>query len=360
MKSTILLTMLCSFGVHAAEYIVVVNPLAKNKLNLQAKTYKGFTVKETFQAFDRDLAVVDIADEKNFKQTFFPNYFAYLEKNQTYKLMAGAKRPPVIDVTDWDPKPVITNDPDYYKLWAILNFGQKLQQTGVKKMDSSIGQAWGFTQNAKKVLVGVMDTGIDYRHKDIAANVWVGPDKNHGYNAVNPGLDTYDDNILSHGSHVSGTIAAIPNNKTGIAGIAWNAKIVPVKIFKKDSTTTTAVILRGLDWFAQHPEIRVINHSWGGGEYSKLMDEAFKKLDSAGVVNVLAAGNSNSNIDLYYDYPGSFNLPNAIIVAAHDSKGVKPTFTNYGPNRVDIAAPGVDIYSLATGNSYQSLTGTFS
>ncbi len=356
---TILLSLFFSTSSLAAEYVAIIDPNAAKLIDQKTKEKNVFSIKEKFRAFNQEMAILEIADEKEFKKNYVPNLFSYIEKNKSYKLLADSVAPPKIDVTDWDPKPVITDDYSYTKLWGVLNFGQKLEQTGTKKMDASIAQAWGYTQGARKVLVGVMDTGINYKHQDIAAKVWVGSNKKHGFNAVIPEFDTYDDNKLNHGTHVSGTIAAIPNNKIGIAGVAWNATIVPVKIFYKEGTTTTAIILKGLNWFYKNPNIKVINHSWGGGEYSKLMHDAFKILDSAGVINVFAAGNSNLNIDVSPSYPGSFNLANSIIVAAHDSKGKKPTFSNFGKRRVDIAAPGVNIYSLYLGkNSYQSLYGT--
>jgi subtilisin family serine protease len=359
-QKVLFLSLVLSTAAMAEEYIVEVSPMAKAKLKLEEKTYKHFNVKKTFRAFDRDLAVIDVADESAFKQNFMPNYFSYMEKNLRYEMTKAPARP--TDLSAWNPKPVMTNDPSYTELWAILNFGQKLQQTGVKKMDSSIGQAWNYTANIKKVYVGVMDTGVDYKHKDLAANIWT--TKNpagkifHGYNALAEKYDVEDDSFFYHGTHVAGTIAAIPNNKIGIAGIAWNAIIVPVKIFSGDSSTDSAAVLKGLNWFYQHPEVKVINHSWVGAGESKLVKEAFKKLDDAGVINVFGAGNSSTNIDQVPVYPGAFNLKHGIIVAAHDSRGKKPEFSNYGKNNVDIAAPGVDILSLSGGSKYRSLFGT--
>jgi subtilisin family serine protease len=350
-------------GVFAQEeYIVEINPMVAKKLNLKEQKYKTFTVKKMFTAFNRELALIEAPNEKTLK-SLTPNYFSYMEKNQKYTRTAIAKDPARPgDLTGWDPKPVMTNDASFTRLWGVLNFGQKLQKTGIKQMDAGVAQAWPLTKDAKRVLVGVMDTGVDFKHPDLAPNIWTRKDSSgkifHGYNTFSDKLDVVDDSYFTHGTHVSGTIAAVPNNKKGIAGIAWNATIVPIKIFQGDSATDSVAVLKGLNWIYNNPEIKVVNHSWIGAGESKLVSEAFRKLDDAGVINVFGSGNSGIDIDKYAVYPGALKLKHGIIVAAHDSRGLKPEFSNYGSTNIDIAAPGVDIYSTCLKTKFCSLFGT--
>ena len=215
----------------------------------------------------------------------------------------------------------------------------------------------------------MLDTGIDVRNPDLAGRIWTNPNPYgdpgyygdvHGWNFVTNTNDVQDNN--SHGTHVSGVIGAWSNNGVGVAGINWNAQIMPVKILDANGNGTTDAAVAGI-YFAVNHGARVINASWGGGDYSQAMIDALNYADSRGVVFVTAAGNGNSqtnigaNNDSVPTYPASYRLPNEIVVAAVDQAGNLASFSNYGPNTVDLAAPGVSILSTVPGG-YASFSGT--
>ncbi len=225
--------------------------------------------------------------------------------------------------------------------------------------------AWNLSRG-QGVVVGVVDSGADYRHADLAANVWSNPgeipgnhlDDDHngfvddvrGWSFVTckeydvdhckmpstPGNDPLDDN--GHGTHVAGTIAAVGNNGRGIVGVAPEARIMPVKAFNSQgvgltSETATALLYAGMNGAA------VINNSWGCGFCPSvpLHEDVLRTLDALGVVTVWAAGNSAS--DVRYRSPQNLHDPKPIVVAASNEDDEPTWFSSFGP-AVDVAAPG--------------------
>ncbi len=344
-------------------YIVEAN---SSPSSFRTKLYQGanLEIQESFQAFEKDYVVVngELPNIISLKQS---GHISRYEKIVSFHLTGGS-RPPngpsYNDIKHLDPKPLIPSDSSFGRLWGILNYGQKLQETGRKDMDSKVAQAWTIKTDASDVVVAVFDTGLDIKHEDIHSNVWWSTENGksiYGYNAVSDRFPPDDDHALGHGTHVSGTIGATGNNSVGINGVAWKVKLLPIKIFAKDSASSTPVILKALDWAWQHrDEIDVINHSWIGAENSNFIREGFERLDDHGIINVFAAGNNGASLDDYPMYPGAWPLRNSILVAAHDSRGQRASFSNYSDSVVDLAAPGVDIFSLNPGNSYRSLYGT--
>jgi subtilisin family serine protease len=345
------------------EFIAIITPKFKARISRGEATFNEFKIEEHFTAFEQDLVKLRAKNMQILRS--LPEYFLRVEKNQTFKIINFDKRPSLPspdELLDWNPLPVMTNDSEYSRLWGVLNYGQKLQKRGIKKMDAAIGQAWNFTKDLRSIHVGVMDTGVDFKHPDLAEKIWKTTNEYgrvvHGFNALSTTLDVTPDDYFTHGTHVAGTIASVHNNKRGIAGVAPNAIIVAVKIFSKDGATDSVAVLKGLDWIYNHPEIRVINHSYVGTENSQIMEAAFKRLDDNGVINVFGAGNSGANLDRVKVYPAAFNLKHKIVVGAHDSQGKRPSFSNYAEEAVDISAPGVDIYSPCMKTKYCSLFGT--
>jgi serine protease len=191
-------------------------------------------------------------------------------------------------------------------------------------------QAWDISKSAGTQTVAVLDTGVDAGHPELSGRILP------GYNALNKTTNTNDDN--SHGTMVAGIIAANTNNGRGVAGVAWNARILPVKVLNAEGSGSDSSVVAGINWAASHGA-RVINMSLGGSSYNSVMHDAVKNAVAKGIVVVAASGNEYSNAP---HYPASF--PETISVGATDNNGVLTTFSSWG-DTVDITAPGWHILS---------------
>lgn len=267
-----------------------------------------------------------------------------------------------------DEPQVIMNDPAINQAW------------GLKKADAS--RAWEVSQGDKRIVVAVIDTGIDVRHEDLKANLWtnpgeIGKDKNgrdrskngidddangfvddvHGWNFVSNNHDLTDNH--GHGSHIAGIIGAEAGNGTGIAGIAPKVSLMILKYYdpkvpKTDNLKNTVEAIR----YAIKQRVNVINYSGGGTEFSKDEHDAIEEARQAGILFVAAAGNERSNSDKFKYYPADYELSNIISVTAIDPGTEVLPSSNYGIETVDIAAPGQNILSTLPNNSYGYMTGT--
>lgn len=210
-------------------------------------------------------------------------------------------------------------------------------------------QAWNSTTGQNKI-VAVIDTGVDYNHPDLHNNLWNDGSGNYGYNFSEGNSNVMDSN--GHGTHVAGTIAAVTNNGIGIAGIAFNSKIMALKIFPNAYDTVCA---NAIVWAANHGAT-VLNNSWGPKKRNPsnpVVEAAIDYAYSRGCICVFAAGNSNDDVQYY----SPANYQNTISVGAIDSAKNRASFSNYG-KLVDVSAPGVDILSLKIGGTYQYMSGT--
>ena len=262
----------------------------------------------------------------------------------------------------------IPNDPSFPKLYALNNSGQ----TGGKfDADIDAPEAWDYTTGTGQTVVAVIDTGVDYNHDDLRANIWVNSgeiagngldddgngyiDDLHGYDFANNDSNPMDDN--GHGTHVSGTIGAVGDNGLGVVGVNWHTKIMALKFLDESGSGYLSNAIRALD-YAVANGARLSNNSWGGGGYEATLGMAIARASSVGHIFVAAAGNSASNNDVTASYPASYAYENVVAVAATDQNDNLASFSNYGASTVDIAAPGVSIYSTLPGNSYGSYSGT--
>jgi subtilisin family serine protease len=243
------------------------------------------------------------------------------------------------------------------------------RQWGIDKI--SAPDAWNKSTGSKNVTVAIIDTGVDYNHPDLSANMWknsgeipangIDDDGNgvvddvFGFNAINTSGDPMDDH--GHGTHVAGTVGAVGNNGLGVAGVAWNVKLMAVKFLGASGGGTTFQATAAIN-YAVEMGADIINASWGASSSSSILADAVKDAVDAGVLFVAAAGNSGLNTDQKAHYPSGYDYPGVIAVGASDSSDGLASFSNYGSNTVDIAAPGVGIISTFTGGRYASLSGT--
>ncbi len=261
------------------------------------------------------------------------------------------------------------------QLEALPNDPGMNQLYGMTKINASA--AWNLTTGSRSVVVGVVDTGIDYNHPDLAANVWTNPgeiagngidddhngfvDDVHGYDFVNNDSNPMDDN--GHGTHVSGTIAAVGNNSLGVVGVNWNTSVMALKFLSASGSGYVSDAVRAINYATMmksryNVNVRVLNNSWGGGGYSSALDAAISASNSAGILFVAAAGNSGTNNDATPQYPANYSAGNVISVAATDQNDSLASFSCYGASTVDLAAPGVGIYSTVPNNRYAVYSGT--
>jgi len=260
------------------------------------------------------------------------------------------------------------DDPGYASQWGLNNTGQT---GGIPGADISAELAWNTTVGDHAVLVGVIDSGVDYTHPDLAANIWTNPgeipgngidddgngfvDDVHGWDFYNDDNDPMDD--FGHGTHVAGIIGAVGDNNLGVTGVAWNVSIVPLKFLGSSGSGPTSAAVRAID-YATRMGVRILNNSWGNEDFSQTLAEAIAVAGASNVVFVAAAGNLSSNNDQTPFYPAGYNLPNVISVAAVDPFDQKASFSNFGPTSVHIAAPGKDILSTLPGREYGLDSGT--
>ena len=248
---------------------------------------------------------------------------------------------------------VTPDDPSFGTQWGLDN---------ANNVDIDAPEAWGVTTGLTSTIVAVIDSGIDLSNPDLAGKLWTNPGNDyalgyandfHGWNFIANNNDVQDDEQQGHGTHVSGIIAAAANDAYGVAGVNWNAKIMPLKFLDATGTGSVADAVSAI-YFAVNHGARVINASWGGVDGSPALQAAISYANSRNVVFVTAAGNDGTDNDYATNYPASFHLANELSVASVDRFGQLSTYSNYGAATVSIGAPGTDILSDAP--SYVSPT----
>ncbi|MCK4765912.1 MAG: S8 family serine peptidase [Candidatus Aminicenantes bacterium] len=254
------------------------------------------------------------------------------------------------------------NDTRFNELWGLHNTGQT---GGAADVDIDAPEAWLKGADSSAVITAVMDTGVDYNHPDLNANMWVNPgeiagnsidddgngyiDDVHGIDAISGSGNPMDDN--GHGTHCAGTIGAVGNNNRGVTGVGWNAGIIGAKFLDASGSGFNADALACIDYFVdlktnRGQEIVAINASYGGGAFDQSIKDAIDAAGSAGILFCAAAGSSDNDIDITPFYPASYTCANIISVTAVDHNGGQ--FYNYGASGVDLAAPGIDILSTVS------------
>jgi subtilisin family serine protease len=265
----------------------------------------------------------------------------------------------------------IPNDPQFNEQWALNNTGQN---GGKANAHIDALKAWAKTQGSEEVVVAVLDTGVDYNHRDLVANMWSRPDAvpqyfddelggfddDRGFDANANMPDPMDDN--GHGTHVAGIIGAEGDNGEGIAGINWTVQIMPLKFLGRGGFGSTKNAIEAINYAIDRKKngvnLRVINASWGSTQNSRALEDAIRAAGDAGILFVAAAGNSSTDNDRRPHYPSNYDLPNMISVAALDRNDLLASFSNYGAKSVHVAAPGREILSTWLGDQYREASGT--
>lgn len=274
------------------------------------------------------------------------------------RVRAALLRNPRVENVEYDyavQTALMPNDPRLSELWGLHNIGQT---AGVTDADIDAPEAWDLQTGSASVVVAVIDTGIDYNHPDLSANMWTNPgeipgngidddgngyvDDVYGYDFSGRDADPFDDH--GHGTHVAGTIAAVGDNGVGVVGVNWRARVMAVKFLGSGGSGYTSDAISSV-LYATDMGAKVLNNSWGGGGFSQALEDAIRTAHNAGVLFVAAAGNSNNNNDLTPHYPSSYAVPNVIAVAATDANDGRASFSSYGLNSVHLGAPGVGILS---------------
>lgn len=250
-----------------------------------------------------------------------------------------------------------TNDPNLSSLYGLSNM--------------SAFNAWDFTVGASSTVVAIVDTGVYYNHPDLVSNMAVNTgevpangidDDSNGYIDDYLGYDFYsqdgdpvDEN--GHGTHCAGIVAARGDNGIGVAGVAWGASVLPVRVLGPGGGGTDGDVAAGVLYAAQRGA-SVVSLSLGGSSPSTVIDSAIDYARSVGTLVVVAAGNESENNDVIPSYPANSEIDNVISVAATDANDALASFSNYGPSTVDLAAPGRQILSTYLADSYATMSGT--
>jgi Subtilase family len=272
---------------------------------------------------------------------------------------------------------VSPNDPQFPNLWALRNVGQNIGGSGTAGADIHASSAWAIATGSRANVVTVVDTGVDYAHQDLAANMWSAPTTfnvtiggttvtcpagSHGFNAISRTCDPMDDN--NHGTHVAGTIGAAGSNAMGVTGVNWTASIMATKFLDSTGTGNTADAINAIEFsiqaksrFGSAANVRVLSNSWSGAGFSQALLDEINRANANGMLFVAAAGNDGSNNDTTPAYPANFAAANVVAVAATDNTDRLASFSNFGLS-VHLAAPGVFILSTTRGNGYQYFSGT--
>jgi subtilisin family serine protease len=237
-----------------------------------------------------------------------------------------------------------------------------------------------FTRGDDRVVVASLDTGINYRHPDLAANMWRNPleipgngldddgdgyvDDVYGIDARNHTGDPLDDH--GHGTLTAGTIAAVGNNSEGTVGVTWNTKLLACKFLGPDGIGTDAGAIECFNYIVslrnRGVNIRVSSNGWGAargdGPAAGALEAAIEAAGAAGILNIFGAGNDGKDIDREPFDPASFGASSVVSCDIVDRNDFRSTFGNYGATSVDLAAPGEDIlttyqsaYASASGSS---------
>jgi subtilisin family serine protease len=317
-------------------------------------------------------AVEEIYGLESIRHFDFIDTYLYKARWDPRETMRILHRDPHIEYVETDRKvhrdALYPNDPRFSSLWALHNTGQN---GGQPDADIDAPEAWSKTTGRRGVVVAILDSGIDYNHEDLRANMWVNPgetagngldddgngyvDDVYGINAITGGGDPMDDD--GHGTHVAGIVGAVGNNGIGLAGVCWNCSLMALKFLDAEGDGFLSNELEGIEYAINHGA-DILNGSFGTYDPSRVEENAIRAAQGAGLLFVFSSGNDGINDDQSPHYPSAYEQDNIIAVAATDRWDELAPWSNYGHNSVDVAAPGASILSTIPGNGYSTQNGT--
>ena len=270
--------------------------------------------------------------------------------------------------------------------WGLRNTGQTISgQAGTTGADVSAPAAWDISTGDPNHVIAIFDSGIDYNHPDLAANVWSAPNGfsvnlgastincppgSRGFNTITNTCDPLDDH--NHGSNVSGIIGAAGNNSTGVTGINWDIKLLNLKWLNSNNSGFISDAIDALEVAVQLKQaglanIKVLNNSWYAGGFSQALLDEIRRTQTNGMLFVAIAGNGVANNgftngghdnETVITYPSSYNEPAMISVAATDNRDALSFFSNWGKRTIHLGAPGTSIFATLRNSNYGTFSGT--
>ncbi len=327
---------------------------------------EGFNVKRKFNLID-GLVLIEVTHDgidANDKISI---------KNNLLDIREGIISTEKVQYVDYDFINVLDKSPTdsaYVdgELWGLHNLGEF---GGKIDADIDAPEAWNITTGSHEVIVAVMDSGLRVTHQDIKNQLWVNEDEIPN-NGKDDDKDGYTDNIygiapmtlngdltdnVAHGTHVAGTIGASANDNGRHVGVAWNIKIMGIKV--GEWWISTGATIAGIE-FASNHGVSIINCSFGGYNYSQAEFDAYAAGGEAGIMFSTSSGNDGLDVDVLDHYPSSYDLECIISVGASNRNDEQANFSNFGFRGVDLVAPGVDILSLSSSSdvAYEYASGT--
>ena len=375
-----------TLATHVPGEVIVKLKSGMAKSFLSRKNLYSADVKEVMNLTMGEVAVLRVPQTKSLKsviaQIAKDDAVEYVEPNFIYKAIDSVETLESKLYNARTPNYIsnLTSDPKFGDLWGLVNTGNNepagsrgnSAPSGIAGVDVNAINAWSITKGSKNVKIAVIDTGVDYNHPDLKANIWtntaeangkpgVDDDGNgyvddiHGYDFANNDGDPMDGN--GHGTHCSGTIAAEHDNGVGIAGVMAQAQIVGIKFLTDQGSGSTADAIKAID-YATKINVDIMSNSWGGGGFSQVLKDSIVAAKNAGIVFTAAAGNSATDNNSQPHYPSNYDVDNVISVAANNYNDELAFFSCYGSKTVHVAAPGRNILSTTPNNSYDVYSGT--
>lgn len=361
------LTAMAKVTVVPGEFIVKVRRGVATK-----QAFSSMAVKQVSQAAKRIEGSKGRLVRVKLKKSAIKNGAQVLASNHMFEYIEPVYRisTPKIQSHGGTRNTLVPADKMFKKLWGLNN------KNG---FDVDALEAWKLTKGSKKVVVAVIDTGVDYNHPDLKGNMWVNSAELNGKEGVDDDGNGYIDDIhgydfagnkgdpmdnQGHGTHCAGTIGAV-HNSIGVAGVAANVRLMALK-FLGDNGGTTADAIEAI-YYAVDNGAHVLSNSWGGGGRSRALKEAIEYSNTKGTIFTVAAGNDNKNNDLSPTFPSNYEVDNLISVAAYAEDGErayvirggrKIVFSNYGKKTTHVSAPGSEILSTVPKGGYEAYSGT--